>query len=71
MPQKEVDKRSSITFFLFVFGHFLVTSSDASVIFHHFFARLLLPDSLWQGEEKHVPRLLFQYPGSFGGGRGL
>ena len=35
VPQKEVGKRSSITFFRFrsSFGHFLVTFSDASVTF--------------------------------------
>ena len=35
VPQKEVDKKSSITFYRFrdSFGHFLVTFSDASVTF--------------------------------------
>ena len=48
VPQKEVGKRSSITFFCFrdSFGHFWVTFSDAPVTFFvTFFAKLLLPDS--------------------------
>ena len=60
VPQKEVGKRSSITFFSFrdTFGHFSVTFSDASVTFFVTFlpdsfcqtpfARLLLPDSFCQ-----------------------
>ena len=45
LPQKECDKRSSMTFS--VMGHFSVTVSDVCVTFfiYHFFARLLLPDS--------------------------
>ena len=41
VPQKEVGKRSSITFFRFrgSFGHFLVTFSDASVTFSSLFCK--------------------------------
>ena len=58
--QKELGKRSSITFFRFrdSFGHFLVTFSDASVTFFvTFFAKLLLPDSFC-GRVKKLQALL-------------
>ena len=47
MPQKECDKRSSITFFHFrdTFGHFSAFSDASVTFFVTFFARLLLPDS--------------------------
>ena len=58
VPQKEVGKRGSISFFCFrdSFTHFLVTFSDASVPFsRHFFARLLLPDSFCGREIRTTP----------------
>ena len=46
VTQEEVGKRSSARSRLFIFGHFLVTFSDASVTFSvDFFPKLLLPDS--------------------------
>ena len=56
VPQKEVGKRSSITFFRFgdSFGHFLVTFSDASVTFSSLFCQTPFAGLLLrQGEVSH------------------
>ena len=68
MPQKEVGKRSSITFFRVrdSFGRFLVTFSDASVTFFiTFFAKLLLPDSFCSGVSTILATVEFEIDTQF------